>query len=44
LIDREVMVASLRKQLGELFPERVVEANVVAFDEGYQAARMKEPE
>ena len=41
LVDRETMTASLRRQLGELFPERVVEANVEAFGEGYESAQLK---
>ena len=41
LIAMETMTASLRKQLGELFPERVVEANVAALSEGYESVKMK---
>ena len=41
LIDRKIMIDSLRRQLGEIFPERIVEANVVAFDEGYDTAELK---
>ena len=41
LIDRNIMIDSLRRQLGEIFPERIVEANVVAFDEGYDTAELK---
>ena len=41
VVDRETMTASLRKQMGEVFPERVVEANVAAFGEGYESAQIK---
>lgn len=41
VVDRETMTASLRKQMGEVFPERVVEANVVAFGEGYESAQIR---
>ena len=44
LIDTEIMTASLRKQMGEVFPERVVEANAAAFGEGYKLARLKAAE
>jgi len=41
LIDREIMVAALRKQLGELFPERIVEANIDAFADGFESAQLR---
>ena len=44
LINPQIMISSLRAQLGELFPERVVEANVTAFNEGYESAQLKEAE
>jgi pyruvate ferredoxin oxidoreductase gamma subunit len=41
LIDPETMVKALRHQLGELFPDRIVEANVQAFNQGQETAVLK---
>jgi 2-oxoacid:acceptor oxidoreductase gamma subunit (pyruvate/2-ketoisovalerate family) len=42
LIEKDVMIGALRKQLGELFPERIVEANIDAFEEGYESAQTRD--
>lgn len=44
LIDPETMIKALRHQLGELFPERIVEANVQAFNQGFESAVSKQAE
>ncbi len=44
VVDKDIMIGSLRKQLGELFPERIVEANVDAFNQAYESAEYREAE
>ena len=39
IVSMDTMVDAVRKQLGETFPERIVEGNVTALRRGYETAR-----